>query len=531
MVERLIAFWTFRCAVLAAPVASGHASICPASSGRAADQSRRARRAAARRPTRSSVRWQGPLGLGKRRQLDREGRHGNCRQWRHHDQAEVSATPAAHRMVGPEPAARARARAAATAASSCRIATSCRCSIRITNTTYFDGQAGSIYKQMPPMVNAMRPPGEWNIYDVVWTAPQFKDDGSLEIAGLYHGASQRRADRTNHFALLGEHAVHEVPTLRQSTAKLPIRLQDHGNPVRFRNIWVREIKPLEGKRDAEPTSTITTAEGHADFTGTAKSGRASQLHEKSVERSKFHARRACSQADRQGRVTIWYLWFDDMKTALEIQRSPLPASSKRRTTRFAGQTIERHSFGDAVQRQCWRHERTAQVARSRFGGPCMGTAPAASTSATSSARIRRMTEFEQIDRRGAGVDSRHERPSCRHCLPATQRERRDPRRRGPAPSAAGTSVAEYQFRAAGVVPSPRLESLFSNGRNRYRSVTRTRSRSTSPIGRARFAYEPRNMRSPTSEKTFGWPHRQAVVSLEIASLDRISTLVDEINAA
>ena len=48
------------------------------------------------------------------------------------------------------------------------------------NKTYFDGQASAIYKQTPPMVNAMRPPGKWNVYDIIWTAPKFKDDGSLE---------------------------------------------------------------------------------------------------------------------------------------------------------------------------------------------------------------------------------------------------------------------------------------------------------------------------------------------------------------
>jgi hypothetical protein len=115
--------------------------------------------------------------------------------------------------------------------------------------TYFDGQASAIYKQTPPMVNAMRPPGEWNTYDIVWNAPKFKDDGSLEspayITVLHNGVLT-----LNHFALQGHTLFTEVPRYDQH-GKLPIHLQDHGNPVRFRNIWVREIKPIEGKRERE----------------------------------------------------------------------------------------------------------------------------------------------------------------------------------------------------------------------------------------------------------------------------------------
>ena len=76
--------------------------------------------------------------------------------------------------------------------------------------TYFDGQASAIYKQTPPMVNAMRPPGEWNTYDIVWNAPKFKDDGSLEspayITVLHNGVLTH-----NHFALEGITHFTEVP--------------------------------------------------------------------------------------------------------------------------------------------------------------------------------------------------------------------------------------------------------------------------------------------------------------------------------
>jgi hypothetical protein len=119
------------------------------------------------------------------------------------------------------------------------------------NETYFDGQAGAIYKQMPPMVNVMRPPGEWNVYDVVWTAPRFNDDGTLAspafITVLHNGVLIQ-----NHFQLLGDTPFTRPPQYNKQTVEQPIRLQDHGNPVKFRNIWVREWKPIVGKRVREP---------------------------------------------------------------------------------------------------------------------------------------------------------------------------------------------------------------------------------------------------------------------------------------
>ena len=118
------------------------------------------------------------------------------------------------------------------------------------NKTYFDGQAGAIYKQTPPMVNAMRKPGEWNTYDIFWTAPRFNDDGTLKspayITVLHNGVVI-----LNHFALHGNTPFNTPPKYEKHD-KLPIQLQDHGNPVRFRNIWVREIKPIEGKRVRPP---------------------------------------------------------------------------------------------------------------------------------------------------------------------------------------------------------------------------------------------------------------------------------------
>ncbi len=119
------------------------------------------------------------------------------------------------------------------------------------NETYFDGQAGAIYKQTPPMVNAMRKPGEWNTYDIFWTCPRFKDDGSLE-SPAYITAVHNGVLILNHFPLLGDTPFNRPPEYKAHPAKGPIMLQDHGNPVRFRNVWVREVAPAKGVRERDP---------------------------------------------------------------------------------------------------------------------------------------------------------------------------------------------------------------------------------------------------------------------------------------
>ncbi|MEQ8848109.1 DUF1080 domain-containing protein [Botrimarina sp.] len=112
------------------------------------------------------------------------------------------------------------------------------------NKTYPEGQAGSIYKQIPPMVNAMRPPGEWNTYDIFWTCPKFADGELLSpatVTVVHNGVLV-----LNHFTLLGDTPYHRPPQYEDIGPKGPIALQDHGNPVRFRNIWVREIAAPTG---------------------------------------------------------------------------------------------------------------------------------------------------------------------------------------------------------------------------------------------------------------------------------------------
>ena len=108
------------------------------------------------------------------------------------------------------------------------------------NKTYVNGQAGSIYKQFPPLANAMRPPGEWQTYDVIWIAPRFSADGTLSrpaSATVFHNGVLVQ----NHARLAGETLYIGTPVYR-AHGPSPIKLQDHGEPVSFRNIWVRNLK-------------------------------------------------------------------------------------------------------------------------------------------------------------------------------------------------------------------------------------------------------------------------------------------------
>jgi hypothetical protein len=110
------------------------------------------------------------------------------------------------------------------------------------NKTYVNGQAASIYKQYPPLVNAMRKPGEWQTYDVIWTAPRFKPDGSLE-SPAYVTAFHNGVLVQNHVALKGPTLYIGQPKYAPHGAS-PIKLQAHGDPsapISFRNIWVRPL--------------------------------------------------------------------------------------------------------------------------------------------------------------------------------------------------------------------------------------------------------------------------------------------------
>lgn len=108
------------------------------------------------------------------------------------------------------------------------------------NPTYADGQAAAIYGQFPPLVNASRPPGHWQTYDIIFRAPRFADDGALR-SPAYLTVFHNNILVHDRVALTGPTAHKERPPYKQHAAKLPLMLQDHGNPVRFRNIWIREI--------------------------------------------------------------------------------------------------------------------------------------------------------------------------------------------------------------------------------------------------------------------------------------------------
>jgi hypothetical protein len=110
------------------------------------------------------------------------------------------------------------------------------------NKTYVNGQAGSIYKQSIPLANANRKPGEWQSYDVVWTAPTFNADGSLKtpayVTAFFNGVLVQ-----NHFELKGETLYIGKPVYKKFDSA-PIMLQSHNDPsppISFRNIWIREL--------------------------------------------------------------------------------------------------------------------------------------------------------------------------------------------------------------------------------------------------------------------------------------------------
>ncbi len=107
------------------------------------------------------------------------------------------------------------------------------------NPTYLDGMCAALYKQRPPLVNASRKPGEWQTYDIVFEAPRFKD-GKLarpaHVTVLHNGVLVQ-----NHVELQGDTPYDRPPAYKPHAEKLPLVLMYHGNPVQFRNIWIREL--------------------------------------------------------------------------------------------------------------------------------------------------------------------------------------------------------------------------------------------------------------------------------------------------
>jgi hypothetical protein len=108
------------------------------------------------------------------------------------------------------------------------------------NRTYSNGQAASIYKQFIPLVNASRKAGEWQSYDIFFRAPQFAENGTVMkpafVTVVHNGVLVQ-----NHVELKGSTVFIGAPSYRKHNPKEPLMLQDHGNPVSYRNIWIREL--------------------------------------------------------------------------------------------------------------------------------------------------------------------------------------------------------------------------------------------------------------------------------------------------
>ncbi|PYQ43706.1 MAG: DUF1080 domain-containing protein [Acidobacteria bacterium] len=115
-----------------------------------------------------------------------------------------------------------------------------------TNKTYADGQAAALYGQYPPLVNPARPPGQWQTYDIVFRAPRFDAAGKAlspaRVTVLFNGVLVQ-----DNRELSGPTAHQARPPYAAHPDKLPLGLQDHSHPVRFRNIWVRELPPEESQ--------------------------------------------------------------------------------------------------------------------------------------------------------------------------------------------------------------------------------------------------------------------------------------------
>src|SRR5688572_23046334 len=118
------------------------------------------------------------------------------------------------------------------------------------NVTYADGQAASIYGQFPPLVNASRPPGEWQTYDVIFEGPRWNEKGELtrkaSVTVLHNGLIVH-----NKRELLGGVTHREIQPWRKHPEKGYIALYEHGNPVRFRNIWIRPLGEYDAAEKAK----------------------------------------------------------------------------------------------------------------------------------------------------------------------------------------------------------------------------------------------------------------------------------------
>ena len=105
---------------------------------------------------------------------------------------------------------------------------------------YYNGQTGSIYKQSKPLINASKPKGQWEVFDIIFRAPRFSNDGTLEspaVLTVFHNGLLIQ----DHFELVGITTHQPKTAYKPHDSKQPLMIQDHGDKVRFRNIWIREL--------------------------------------------------------------------------------------------------------------------------------------------------------------------------------------------------------------------------------------------------------------------------------------------------
>ena len=138
------------------------------------------------------------------------------------------------------------------------------------NETYTDGQAGAIYGQHPPLVNACLPPGEWQSYDIAFRRAHFHEDGTVarpaRITVFQNGVLVQ-----DNVTIWGPTTWLQHRAYERHAEKLPLSLQDHGNPVRYRNIWLRELPELAepGGLAEQPASTVSLSREQLEkFAGT-----------------------------------------------------------------------------------------------------------------------------------------------------------------------------------------------------------------------------------------------------------------------
>lgn len=113
------------------------------------------------------------------------------------------------------------------------------------NPTYADGQAGAIYGQWPPLVNPIRKPGEWNTYDLFWEAPKF--EGGRLVKPAYVTLMFNGVLVHHHKEVIGQMAHRTIRPYEPHAPEEPLSIQDHDTKPRFRNIWVRKLKPYDSK--------------------------------------------------------------------------------------------------------------------------------------------------------------------------------------------------------------------------------------------------------------------------------------------